>query len=855
MNLQQLVNLNLAVLAVLSAALVGLGEPNLLLPLGMMLAAAASLWFCDRLGRVELDRWVINVAVLATAAIAAWRFAQVGGAPDAAVAADGLIALQAVMLFERKTARTHWDLFSLSLLQTFLSCGFNHGPMFAVMLVINLFFILSALTLLSLHRENAGSLIGRNLRAPSIAPPRRLRTDWWQVAGVAAATLLVGPLSLYLRFHTFPAEDDPAQPTGNKPSASGETSRGMAVEPREPPRHVVASGRPRDRFGWEFWWRTGSMTLVSLLIGAAVFFITPRFGGINLSLLRGGAGGWRSAPAALQRTVGFDDQVQLGELGSTLDNTQKVLTVRFRRHRDSTPYPVSGDLFLRGAVLNRYRDGRWEHRSPGDEIQVPLLDMERRDAPADLIRQEFRLEPLDRPELFCVWPSVYVARDDRVQFDPATQRFLRSGGLLRRSFAYELATAALADGRQTDLVPALARVDLQPLLDWPAESLPNLAGLARQWLDQADVPARDPVGRVRALERALRSSPRFSYRLGEQPRDRTLDPIEDFIVNDPRGHCEYFASALTLMLRSQGLPARLVVGYKSDEFNYLEERYWVRQSHAHAWVEAFIPPEAIPDRVRDRHPSFDWSHGGWLRLDPTPSSLSELSLVEYLKQKLRNWQAAARTAWTQHVMQMSGTRQNSLIYRPMIQTLRETVTQLSSVAWWRNELGGSEYSTTPRELLARIVPWILGGMMAFAVLAWQTLRHRRSGRARGNRWRSSRSGPSSNGRFAASVEFYQRWEVLFQRCGLYRGPGQTPREFACEAGGQLAEAADQPQLRDAALCVIDAFYEIRFGGATLDDRQTAAVDEALQSIQQAVRHFRADRSVVQTSSSAADRAR
>jgi hypothetical protein len=45
-------------------------------------------------------------------------------------------------------------------------------------------------------------------------------------------------------------------------------------------------------------------------------------------------------------------------------------------------------------------------------------------------------------------------------------------------------------------------------------------------------------------------------------------------------------------------------------------------------------------------------------------------------------------------------------------------------------------------------------------------------------------------------------------------------------------------LREAALCVIDAFYEIRFGGATLDDRQTAAVDEALQRIQQAVREFR-----------------
>jgi hypothetical protein len=289
------------------------------------------------------------------------------------------------------------------------------------------------------------------------------------------------------------------------------------------------------------------------------------------------------------------------------------------------------------------------------------------------------------------------------------------------------------------------------------------------------------------------------------------------------------------MLRSQGLPARLVVGYKSDEFNYLEERYWVRQSHAHTWVEAFIPPESIPDSVRNRHPSYDWSHGGWLRLDPTPSSLSELSLVEYLKQKLRNWQAAARTAWTQHVMQMSGTRQNSLIYRPLLQTLRETVSEMSNVAWRRGEARGRGNSATPRELLARVVPWLVGVAIAVAVLAWLTLRHRRSESVRGRRRRFVRSRPANRERSAASVEFYQRWEALFQRWGWYRGPGQTPREFAREAGGRLAEAAGQPQLREAALCVSDAFYEVRFGGAALDDRQTAAVEEALRSLQLAAR--------------------
>jgi transglutaminase-like putative cysteine protease len=577
------------------------------------------------------------------------------------------------------------------------------------------------------------------------------------------------------------------------------------------------------------------MTLASLWIGAAVFIATPRFGGVNLAWLRGSARAWRSTPVTLQRTVGFDDQVQLGELGSAIGNPQKVLSVRFRRHPERSPYAVSEELYLRGVILNRYQEGRWEYVHHGDGVLVPVLDPDQDDPPTNLIRQEYRLEPLDRPELFCVWPSVYINRDDRIQFDPALQRFQRHAGLQRRPFAYELATDAIVDGRQLDFVPALAPVEVPPLLEWPNRSLPSLAALARQWMEQADLPVADSVGRVRALERALRSSRRFSYRLGELPRDRMLDPIEDFIVNDPRGHCEYFASALALMLRSQGLPARMVVGFKTDEYNFLEERFWVRQSHAHAWVEAFIPPEAIPANVRERHPRFDWTHGGWLRLDPTPSNPSELSMVEYWKQKWRDWQTAARTAWTQHVMQMSGSQQNFLIYRPMLQTLRETMSRWSDPGSWNGATG--EFSATPRQLLALAVPWLVGGMLAFAALVWWLRRNRRFGSARRGRGRAARFRRGRSDRAASTVEFYQRWERLFQHWGLDRGECQTPREFACEAGGRLAEAAGQPQLRDAALRVIEAFYDIRFGGMTLDPRRTAEIEDALLRIQHATHHI------------------
>ncbi len=833
-------------MAVLSATMVGMGQGNYWLPLVVALLAGASLRFCDRFGQIVLDWWVINVAVLGTVAIAIWRFAQVTGAPDAAVAAEGLIGLQVVMMFERKTSRTHWDLFSLSLLQTFLACAFYHGPLFGLVLSTYLFFLLVTVNLLGIHRQQQRSRSAEGSHGGRTAYEAGLRTDWWQVAGVAAGTLIVGPLSLYLRLHPTSErhEGRSHKPDGQHP-ARLLGSRGRSGELFQPVLVDAARSSCSEPFGAEYWWRFGRMTVACLLIGAVVFLTTPRFGGVNVSLIRGGTGSWQSAPLTLQRSVGYDDQVQLGEVGSTLENTQKVLAVRLRRHRDNADVPLVGTLFLRGAVLNRYSGGSWQWVSPVDNpsdlmLQAVDTEFERQDAPMELIRQEFRVEPMDRPDLFYVWPSIRVNRDVRMRFDSDAQRFRRVGTIVRRAFNYELVTAELVDGQQAALAPAVAPVELAPLMEWSPESFPALARLAQEWMDQANVPPSDLMGRARALERALRSSPRFSYRLGEQPRDPALDPIEDFIVNDPRGHCEYFASALALMLRSQGLPSRVVVGFKTDEFNQLDQRYWARQSHAHAWVEAYIPAEAIPADVHQRHPLFDWSHGGWLRLDPSPSSLSELTLAEYLRQRWRDWRTSMQTAWTQHVMQMSGTQQFSLIYRPMLTTVRDTLTRMGEAR------SDGQFSGTPRQLITLALPWIIAASLAIVAFAWWTFRQHRLGKNWRGRDRRSAKRWWGNGQTSHPIDFYRRWESLLLKRGLERPPAQTPREFARHAADRLNGMAGQPPLHESAQCVIDAFYQVRFGGSKLDDRQIARVEEALQHLHQSTRGKAPSRTAVES---------
>ena len=122
----------------------------------------------------------------------------------------------------------------------------------------------------------------------------------------------------------------------------------------------------------------------------------------------------------------------------------------------------------------------------------------------------------------------------------------------------------------------------------------------------------------RALTDYLAHSGEYGYTLDLRRQDTSLDPVMDFLVNVKQGHCERFASALALMLRSQGIPARVVVGFlgAAELGNGV---YVVRENQAHAWVEMLAPerkdrePPAPPNGVRPYHPP------DWLTLDPTPA--------------------------------------------------------------------------------------------------------------------------------------------------------------------------------------------------------------------------------------------
>src|SRR5262249_244862 len=105
---------------------------------------------------------------------------------------------------------------------------------------------------------------------------------------------------------------------------------------------------------------------------------------------------------------------------------------------------------------------------------------------------------------------------------------------------------------------------------------------------------------ARNIERYLQQNFSYSLDLTEARRltQHQEQPIVAFLYDFKRGHCEYFAGAMTLLCQSLGMDARMVVGFKCDEYNSFNNTYIVRQSHAHAWVEVKTPR-------------------GWISFDPT----------------------------------------------------------------------------------------------------------------------------------------------------------------------------------------------------------------------------------------------
>jgi transglutaminase-like putative cysteine protease len=776
MYLERLLQINMATLAALGALLLGMGQRSEAPPLLVALAAAASVWLTDLTGWLRIGRRMANLLVLLAATVSIGQVLPLRSELQAFDLAWFMIYLQVILLFQKKDERLYWLLIVLSLLEVIVATLFSQGAWFGILLALYLLLGFSAMTLLLLYRQwDRYQPVADALHSSSLpVPAERGSALRWPLAGQQA--------------------DFAAMPGGH----------GQAALCRE------------------LFSRLGRMGLQSLALALLLFFTVPRFGQFA----------WRGAIGQPRALVGFSDKVVLGALGQIIESRDEVMRVWFYRYPGQPPQRVGREIYLQGAFLMNYRHGQWEAGETTVELGNSYLQPEERPLPP-LVRQKIVIEALDHNELFCVAPYIPLEASAYISVDHARQRLLRADHFCNRQFDYSLGTTAIVNGAQLPLTPSWQTDSIRGALVMPPsagpDSLPNLVALARRWIAESGLPRQNRLGRARCLERKLAASGLYQYSLAGQDRDPNLDPIEDFLTKHPQGHCEYFATALTLMLRSQGIPARMVVGYKCDEWNSVGGYYQVRQLHAHTWVEAYLRYSQIPDNLKHGGNYWPWSQeGGWLRLDPTPGAAHD---------KAAGWLTPFRQgldwldfAWSNYVVELDCKRQRDAIYQPISRMLRKAWQEATDLGRWRARFHAvaaalhlDQLRGIPGWLTAAVALLALAAILAStAWLLWRVavwLRTHGTGNHIG-RTRHRRS----------QIEFYCRFERLLSRQGIVRAAGQTQHEFAVSAGLRLARQSGDSRWTALPEVVAEAFYRIRFGRQPLDNTEAEAVEHALTEL-------------------------
>src|SRR3989304_684754 len=547
MYVQRLLQISIAAIAAMGTMLLSMGQRDVIMPLVMIVAAGASVWLTDIKGLLRLNRTVANIAMLVAVVVSARQLISLGGEIQAVGLARFLIYMQIILLFQKKDAKTYWFLIMLSLLQVVVSALFTQGIFFGLMLIFYMLTASLGLTLLLFHSHWEQFSAGE--KSMPVAAPGR-----WPLAG-------------------------------QKPNFVS----------------VAASGSETP-VGRELYGLLTGIGMRTIGVTALLFVFLPRFNQV----------GWINTFMQAQQTVGFNADVALGEMGQIIEDADEIMRISFYDQASGAALRPSGAVYLRGAVLMTYSNGHWRAGRPTGSSGTSTLTRTRKPLPANLLRQECIIESLDRPELFYVAPYVPIKSDDNIVVDKAYLRLLRSEHRRNRQFTYNLGTTAIVNGVQQPLFPSSEinnpyRFPLPTPPPYPSSVLPNLMRLAQQWIEQSNIPQQDRAGRAKHLQRMLAEFGLFRYSLEGPDRDPHIDPIEDFVTNHRVGHCEYFATALTLMLRSQNIPARMVVGYRTDEWNQVGQYYQVRQLHAHTWVECWLQPDQIPPDLLHGSEFWPWS--------------------------------------------------------------------------------------------------------------------------------------------------------------------------------------------------------------------------------------------------------
>ena len=781
---------NFAALSLLAACLLGLGRMSLAMPGIIAASLAASTLLTDRLGIIRLGRLAAYLVMLCGALIAILEHFFRPGVDELMAVAKLLIYVQVGLMFQPKTAQVyeHWAIFLL--LQLIVASLLNDNLLFGLLLIPVLF--LGCSTLLAYCALTSGD---PKAPSPGLWGSFRQFAGKWSHRSQGAAAV---------KMRSLPAP---------QPEVLGGTRLGV---------------------------RRGAMLATGVMLFAIAFFFTmPR---LKSEAYEGA--GWNKA------AVGFTGTVSLQDVGELLETDALALKLRFTDVRRNVDYLPKEPPYIRGSICSVYvGEGKWKAvdqegvqrdwteetpaffeinpslREAADDVEVTVEEQ------APFATATFNMPPHAKP----------TNKESPLRTSAYEWRLIADDADYRRKDQYSFRSYAFINGVQSRVLPLYDQClrESEVTAEVKAKSLgptfkltafsdrqfPNIVALKDRILARSG-PA-STVGKVLMLEDYLVSSPEFQYSLVPSPnRNPDADPIEDFVGNHKTGHCQYYVSAMTLMLRSMNIPSRIVLGFRPNEYNQSGYYFLIRQKHAHSWVEAYLPV----DEMRTAGIEVPEAAGemAWLRLDPTPpgeNSNAGGSIRGRLDQ-LENLQQL----WKELVMDADSSNQ-----LPMLQMLTEAgegsftemlrSAELAVLNLQSNQLVGGLLSPTSWFSWQAAVGLAIASLLALGLY--------QIGRWLLQKLGLWRFGGRDMDRMRVQTAFYRRVVRALGRLRLRRAANQTPLEFARSATVSIGQT--YPQRSDVAAdleFLTDVYYRLRFGfEESLPESDWNRVERATENVE------------------------
>ena len=493
------------------------------------------------------------------------------------------------------------------------------------------------------------------------------------------------------------------------------------------------------------------VAISSLLIGGVLFFLIPRFTAGYLSALN-------LQPSLM---TGFTDNVSLGEIGKIQQSSAVVMRIRV----EGDPAHAE-DVHWRGIVFTNFDGKRWFTPVHDQTVISPDSSGEYRFSPPPLPQGEsyalqytVLLEPMATDAIFLApRPAMLRGRFTNQNDRPGLAQ--RGGYLLLDK------TGSLSNPFHNDIKVRYEGISVLPIIPrdqlrnasttYPEQiestylQLPALDPRIKELAEKITAGSANPFDKAANIERYLKT--RFTYTL-DLNDNWSSDPLAHFLLVRRAGNCEYFAAAMTVMLRDLGIPARYVGGFLQGEYNDVGGDFIVRSSDAHTWVEAYFPgygwitfdPTPAGDQKRGGILArlglyWDWFQFAWGEWVINYDFVHQINLAQNVQKTSRNWGERAQR-----------------YYR---EKQRDAIRLLLVLD---KKVEGSPYFLPSILIfLVALLVYLRGRSVIAYVLARWTLRARRGGNLTAS---------------LAALEYREMLRLL-ERRGWRKAPSQTPLEFA-----------------------------------------------------------------------------